>query len=68
VLVHLRHVRGRIKSVTASVGGKRTTFKGRRDAVRVVIGGAAKVSTVRLVIRTTRGTVRMTRRFHTCAR
>jgi beta-glucosidase len=68
VLVHLRHVRGRIKRVTASVGGKRTTFKGRRDAVRVVIGGAAKVSTVRLVIRTTRGTVRMTRRFHTCAR
>jgi hypothetical protein len=66
VLVHLRHVRGRIRSVTATVAGKRYRFNGRRDAVRVVIGGASKISTVRLVIRTSRGTVRMKRRFHTC--
>jgi beta-glucosidase len=68
VLVHLRHVKGRIRSVVATASGRRTTFKfkGNRDAVRVTIGGAAKITTVRLVIKTTRGTVRMKRRFHTC--
>jgi Fibronectin type III-like domain len=66
VLVHLRHVRGRIRSVTATVDGKRYRFRGRRDAVRVVIGGASKISTVRVAIRTSRGIVRMKRRFHTC--
>ncbi|MFL5840739.1 MAG: beta-glucosidase family protein, partial [Thermoleophilaceae bacterium] len=66
VLVHLRHVHGRVRSVTAYYAGKRKTFKGRRDAVRVVIGGAQKITTVSLVIRTSRGTVRMKRRFETC--
>jgi len=66
VLVHLRHVRGRIRTVVTTVAGRRTTFRGDREAVRVTIGGAAKITTVRLVIKTTRGTVRMKRRFHTC--
>lgn len=68
VLVHLRHVKGRIRSVVALTGGKRKVFKGNREAVRVTIGGTRKISTVRLLIRTTRGTVRMKRRFHTCVR
>jgi hypothetical protein len=66
VLVHLRHVKGRIQSVTAFYGGRRKVFKGRRHAVRVTIGGARTISTVRLLIRTSRGSVRMKRRFHTC--
>ena len=66
VLVHLRHVRGRMRSVTTFYAGRRKTFKGQREAVRVVIGGGNKISTVRVVIRTSRGTVRMKRRFHTC--
>jgi beta-glucosidase len=68
VLVHLNHVRGRIRSVVALVAGVRRTLKLRRDAVRVVIGGKHGVTTVRLLIRTSRGTVRLKRRFHTCAR
>jgi hypothetical protein len=39
-----------------------------RDAVRVVIGGTHSVTTVRLLVRTSRGTVRLRRRFHTCVR
>jgi beta-glucosidase len=66
VLVHLRHVRGRMKSVTVFSGGRRFVFKGRHESVRVLIGGTAKISTLRLVIRTSRGSARMTRRFHTC--
>jgi hypothetical protein len=68
VLVHLNHVRGRIRSVVALVAGVRRTLKLRRDAVRVVIGGKQGVTTVRLLVRTSHGTVRMKRRFHTCAR
>jgi beta-glucosidase len=68
VLVHVNHVRGRIRTVAAFVDGKRTRARLRRDAVRVIIGGTRKVTTVRLRLRTSRGTVRVKRRFHTCVR
>src|SRR5207249_460068 len=68
VLIHLNHVRGRIRRVVAFVSGTRRVVRLHRDAVRVPIAGTAGVTKVRLLVRTSRGTVRLTRRFHTCVR
>ncbi|MFL5894405.1 MAG: glycoside hydrolase family 3 C-terminal domain-containing protein, partial [Thermoleophilaceae bacterium] len=68
VLIHLNHVHGHIRKVVAIVLGTRRVLHVRRAAVRVVIGGPQKVTTVRLLVRTSHGTLRFKRRFHTCAR
>ena len=68
VLIHLDDLPGKARKVIAFVAGTRRVLRVRGDSVRVVIGGSRKVTTVRLVVRTTRGTVRLKRRFHTCVR
>jgi beta-glucosidase len=68
VLIHLNHVRGRIRRVLSFVSGTRRVLRLHHDAARVVIGGTRSVTTVRLLVRTSRGTVRFRRRFHTCVR
>jgi hypothetical protein len=64
------HLRGRgVRSVVAYVDGRRAVaLRGRRTLVRVSLAGLrAGLVRVRVVVRTSRGTVALDRRFRTCA-